>query len=77
MPEPLVLVERREGGVLRLTLNRPEVRNAFDDRVIRELTGRPEDSSKALIRARYEAQGHPHYASARRRPEAGASPRAA
>ena len=38
MPEPLVLVEHRDGGVLRLTLNRPEVRNAFDDRVIRELT---------------------------------------
>ncbi len=46
MPEPLVLVERRDGGVLRLTLNRPEVRNAFDDRVIRELTGRLEEAGR-------------------------------
>jgi methylglutaconyl-CoA hydratase len=29
---------RREGGIERLTLNRPEVRNAFDDAVVAELT---------------------------------------
>ena len=43
MSEPLIRVERRDSGVVRLTLNRPEVRNAFDDRMIRELTARFEE----------------------------------
>ncbi len=33
-----VLVTRREGGVLRLTLNRPERRNALNDQLIADLT---------------------------------------
>jgi len=33
-----VLLSEREGPVLRLTLNRPEVRNAIDDEVIAALT---------------------------------------
>jgi len=38
MTEPLLRVERRAGGVVWLTLDRPEVHNAFDDRLIAELT---------------------------------------
>ena len=34
----LFQVERRAGGVVRLTLDRPEIHNAFDDRLIAELT---------------------------------------
>jgi methylglutaconyl-CoA hydratase len=32
------LIQRREGGVEYLTLNRPDVRNAFDERMIAELS---------------------------------------
>jgi methylglutaconyl-CoA hydratase len=38
MTEPLFRVDRRAGGVLWLTLDRPEIHNAFDDRLIAELT---------------------------------------
>jgi methylglutaconyl-CoA hydratase len=38
MSEALFRVERRAGGVVWLTLDRPEVHNAFDDRLIAELT---------------------------------------
>jgi methylglutaconyl-CoA hydratase len=38
MSEAQFRVERRTGGAVRLTLNRPEVHNAFDDRLIAELT---------------------------------------
>jgi methylglutaconyl-CoA hydratase len=38
MTEPLFRVERRAGGVVWLTLDRPEVHNAFDDRLIAGLT---------------------------------------
>src|SRR5207247_7686305 len=34
---PSVLIER-DGAILRITLNRPEVRNAFDEEVIRTVT---------------------------------------
>jgi len=34
----MFLTERHEGGVVRLTLDRPEVHNAFDDRLITALT---------------------------------------
>jgi methylglutaconyl-CoA hydratase len=37
MPDRYV-IQRREGGVEYLTLNRPDVRNAFDERMITELT---------------------------------------
>ncbi len=33
-----ILVERDDRGVVRLTLNRPEIRNAFDDVLIQDLT---------------------------------------
>jgi methylglutaconyl-CoA hydratase len=39
MTEALFRVERRTGGVVSLTLDRPEVHNAFDDRLIAALTG--------------------------------------
>jgi methylglutaconyl-CoA hydratase len=38
MTEALFRVERRAGGVVWLTLDRPEIHNAFDDRLIAELT---------------------------------------
>jgi len=38
MSEALFRVERRMGGVVWLTLDRPEIHNAFDDRLIAELT---------------------------------------
>ena len=38
MTEALFRVERRAGGVIWLTLDRPEIHNAFDDRLIAELT---------------------------------------
>jgi methylglutaconyl-CoA hydratase len=38
MTEEFFLTERRGGGVVWLTLNRPEVHNAFDDRLIAALT---------------------------------------
>jgi methylglutaconyl-CoA hydratase len=39
MTEALFRVERRAGGVVSLTLDRPEIHNAFDDRLIAGLTG--------------------------------------
>jgi methylglutaconyl-CoA hydratase len=39
MTEALFRVEPRAGGVVWLTLDRPEIHNAFDDRLIGELTG--------------------------------------
>jgi methylglutaconyl-CoA hydratase len=38
MTEALFRAERRAGGVVWLTLDRPEIHNAFDDRLIVELT---------------------------------------
>jgi methylglutaconyl-CoA hydratase len=38
MTEASYLTERRPDGVVWLTLNRPEIHNAFDDRQIAELT---------------------------------------
>jgi methylglutaconyl-CoA hydratase len=38
MTEALFRVERRAGGVVWLTLDRPEIHNAFDDRLIAKLT---------------------------------------
>jgi methylglutaconyl-CoA hydratase len=38
MEEKRILVERQAGGVVGLTLNRPELHNAFDERLIAELT---------------------------------------
>jgi methylglutaconyl-CoA hydratase len=38
MSDALFRVERRAGGVVWLTLDRPEIHNAFDDRLIVELT---------------------------------------
>jgi methylglutaconyl-CoA hydratase len=38
MPEPILLSDRRARGVLWITLNRPDVHNAFDDRLIDALT---------------------------------------
>jgi methylglutaconyl-CoA hydratase len=38
MTEPLFRVGRREGGAVWLTLDRPEIHNAFDDQLILELT---------------------------------------
>jgi methylglutaconyl-CoA hydratase len=38
MTEALFRVERRAGGVVWLTLDRPEIHNAFDDRLIVDLT---------------------------------------
>ena len=38
MTEELFRVERRSDGVVWLTLDRPEIHNAFDDRLIAELT---------------------------------------
>jgi len=42
MPSILVV---REGPVLRITLNRPEVRNAFDEEVIRALTAHASEAA--------------------------------
>jgi methylglutaconyl-CoA hydratase len=42
MTEAPFRVERCAGGVVWLTLNRPEIHNAFDDRLIAELTARLE-----------------------------------
>ena len=36
----------KHGGVARVTLNRPELRNAFDDELIQKLRGAFEDVSK-------------------------------
>jgi methylglutaconyl-CoA hydratase len=36
----------KQGGVARVTLNRPELRNAFDDELIRQLRGAFEDISR-------------------------------
>lgn len=36
----------KQGGVARVTLNRPELRNAFDDELIKKLTGAFEDLGK-------------------------------
>ena len=50
-PTP-TLVLTRQGPVLTITLNRPEVRNAFNDAVVRELTQAFEDAaSDAAVRA--------------------------
>jgi methylglutaconyl-CoA hydratase len=38
MTEPLLLTDRRPDGSVRITLNRPAIHNAFDDRLIAELT---------------------------------------
>ena len=38
MTEALHRIERRAGGVAWLILDRPEIHNAFDDRLIAELT---------------------------------------
>lgn len=38
MPDPLTLLEHRSDGSAWLTLNRPDIHNAFDDRLIAELT---------------------------------------
>ena len=38
MTDALFRVERRAGGVVWLTLDRPEIHNAFDDRLIAVLT---------------------------------------
>ncbi|MBI3540684.1 MAG: enoyl-CoA hydratase/isomerase family protein, partial [Deltaproteobacteria bacterium] len=35
---PLILVDHPEGPIVSIRLNRPEVRNAFNDELIRELT---------------------------------------
>ena len=40
MTEALFRIEHRAGGVVWLTLDRPEIHNAFDDRLIAELTAR-------------------------------------
>jgi len=37
-PAPSIIVEAKKNGVAKITLNRPEIHNAFDDRIIRELT---------------------------------------
>lgn len=37
MTEPRVILDRGEGGIARLTLNRPAVHNAFDEIMIKEL----------------------------------------
>ena len=53
MTQPIpTLVLTRQGPVLTITLNRPEVRNAFNDAVVRELTQAFEDAaSDAAVRA--------------------------
>ena len=43
MSEAPFRVERRAKGVVWLTLDRPEIHNAFDDRLIAELTKELED----------------------------------
>lgn len=43
MTEKSFLTERQDGGVVWLTLNRPEVHNAFDDRLIAALTDQLEE----------------------------------
>jgi methylglutaconyl-CoA hydratase len=37
MSEPILLTDRRPGGSAWITLNRPQIHNAFDDRLIAEL----------------------------------------
>lgn len=54
MTEALFRVEHRAGGVVWLTLDRPEIHNAFDDRMIVELTAAFEalardDAIRALV----------------------------
>ena len=44
MSEPTVLISKDARGVATVTINRPKVRNAIDDTVIRSLT----DAFKAL-----------------------------
>jgi len=38
MSEAFVLTDRSAPGIVRITLNRPEIHNAFDDRLIQELS---------------------------------------
>ena len=38
MTEPFVLSETNESGVTRITLNRPQIHNAFDEVLIAQLT---------------------------------------
>src|SRR5688572_11557944 len=54
-----VLLTERDGPVLRLTLNRPEVRNAIDDEVIAALTaaGRSAAEDPALRAVVLAGQG--------------------
>ena len=52
---PSILTER-DGPILRITLNRPEIRNAFDEEVIASLTGivadaAPDQSLRAVVLA--------------------------
>jgi methylglutaconyl-CoA hydratase len=47
MSDPTYLLERRPDGVVRLTLSRPEIHNAFDDRQIAELTAAFRDLAAA------------------------------
>jgi methylglutaconyl-CoA hydratase len=47
MTEALFRIERRTGGVVWLTLDRPEIHNAFDDRLIAELTEELEQLGRA------------------------------
>ena len=42
---PSILTER-DGPILRVTLNRPEVRNAFDEEVIASLTALVSDAAQ-------------------------------
>lgn len=52
MSDPTFLLERRRDGVVWLTLNRPAIHNAFDDRQIAELTAAFEDlAGDDMIRA--------------------------
>ena len=44
------LISRRDGVVERLTLNRPDVRNAFNEHVITELTSWAADAREAALR---------------------------
>ncbi|TQV87655.1 enoyl-CoA hydratase/isomerase family protein [Aliikangiella coralliicola] len=38
MSEPSLAIEKRNNGIATITLNRPQIHNAFDDKVIAELT---------------------------------------
>ena len=52
MTEALFRVERRAKGVVWLTLDRPEIHNAFDDRLIAELTAELARLGRGRWRAR-------------------------